>query len=188
LYNDVDLRAADSSGASYWEGQLSNGTLTFQQVANDFVYGQEANTRLIDSFYSDFLHRAPDSTALSSLLSALDTGAMMADQAAVELLSSDEFYNGVTTDQAPQFTSADTASFTAGTAGIFTVKTSGVPTGTITAASSSLPAGVTFVDNGNGSGTLASTTSAVAGTYKFTLSLSNGVGAAVTQDFTLTIS
>lgn len=188
LYSDVDLRAADSSGATYWEDQLNNATMTRPQVANDFVYGQEANTRLVDSFYADFLHRAPDSTALSKLLSALDSGAQMADQVAVDLLSSDEFYNDVTADQAPQFTSTDSTAFTAGTAGSFAVTTSGVPTGTITVPSSSLPAGVTFVDNGNGSGTLASTTSAVAGTYKFTLTVSNGVSAAVTQDFTLTIS
>jgi hypothetical protein len=188
LYNDVDLRSADSSGASYWEGQLNNGTMTLEQVAKDFVNGQEANTRLIDSFYSDFLHRAPESAALNSLLSALDTGAVMADQVAIQLLSSDEFFGDVTAEQAPQFTSATSTTFSSGTAGTFTVKTSGVPHGAITAAAGSLPAGVTLTDNHDGTATLASTASAAAGTYKFNLSVSNGVGPAVTQGFTLTIS
>ncbi|HTZ44390.1 MAG TPA: discoidin domain-containing protein, partial [Jatrophihabitans sp.] len=51
--------------------------------------------------------------------------------------------------QAPAFTSSSTATFVIGQAGSFTVTTSGVPTVSTITESGSLPAGVTFTDNGN---------------------------------------
>ena len=52
-----------------------------------------------------------------------------------------------------------------------------------------LPAGVTFVDNGNGTGTLSGTPAAgTAGAYAFTFTATNGVGSPVAQTFTLTIN
>jgi len=56
----------------------------------------------------------------------------------------------LTVDNVPSFTSAATLTETAGTAFTFTVATAGYPTPTLT--SGTLPAGMSFVDNGNGTG------------------------------------
>jgi hypothetical protein len=91
----------------------------------------------------------------------------------------------ITVNQAPAITSANSAAFTAGAAGSFTVTSTGSPTPAL-AETGALPAGVTFVDNGNGTGTL-SGTAATTGTYAITFKASNGVGTNATQSFTLTI-
>ncbi|HEY1621539.1 MAG TPA: immunoglobulin domain-containing protein, partial [Streptosporangiaceae bacterium] len=90
--------------------------------------------------------------------------------------------------QAPAFTSASSTTFTAGTAGTFEVTTSGFPNATLSE-SGSLPSGVTFTDNGNGTGTLAGTpASGAGGSYPITLTASNGVSPDATQSFTLNVS
>ena len=61
-----------------------------------------------------------------------------------------------------RFTSAAATTFTTGSAGIFTVTTAGNPTPTITSAGA-LPSGVTFMDNGDGTATLAGTPAAGTG-------------------------
>jgi len=93
----------------------------------------------------------------------------------------------LTVDQAPAFTSAASSTFTAGQAGNFTVKTTGFPTAALTE-SGTLPAGVTFVDNGNGTATLAGIPQAGSGgRYVLTLKATNGT-AVVQQSFTLTVN
>jgi large repetitive protein len=92
---------------------------------------------------------------------------------------------------APAITSADTATFAVGTGGSFTVTTSGVPGGAAMSLSQSggtLPAGVTFTDNGNGTATLAGTPDAgTGGAYPLTITAHNGIAPVATQNFTLTI-
>ncbi len=92
----------------------------------------------------------------------------------------------LTVDEAPSITSANAASFTVGVAGTFTVTTTGFPTvGSITE-TGSLPSGVTFVNNGNGTATLSGTPGPnTAGTYPLTITASNGVTPDATQSFTL---
>lgn len=89
-------------------------------------------------------------------------------------------------NQAPSITSANGTTFTAGTAGSFTVTATGTPTPTLTE-SGSLPSGIAFHDNGNGTATLSGTASA-AGTFPITFTANNGVGSAATQNFTLTVN
>ena len=61
------------------------------------------------------------------------------------------------------------------------------PTAALSSAGT-LPAGVTFVDNGNGTGTLAGTPAAgTGGTYPLTFTATNSEGSA-TQSFTLTVT
>jgi hypothetical protein len=87
----------------------------------------------------------------------------------------------------PAITSATIANFTVGSAGSFTVTTTGYPAPALSA-SGSLPGGVTFTDNGNGTATLAGTPAAGSvGTYPLTFNANNGVGTAATQAFTLTV-
>ncbi len=89
--------------------------------------------------------------------------------------------------QNPAITSASIASFTVGTPGTFTVTTMGIPDPAISV-SGTLPAGVTFVDNGNGTGTLSGTPAAgTGGTYPLSFTAVNSVGTA-TQSFTLTVN
>ena len=84
-------------------------------------------------------------------------------------------------------TSAGAATFVAGTGGAFTVTTaSSVPAASLTEVGS-LPSGVTFTDNGNGTATIAVSPSAPAGTTQFTIDGSNQFSSP-TQTFTLTVS
>ncbi len=87
-----------------------------------------------------------------------------------------------------RFTSAAATTFTAGTAGTFTVTTAGNPAPIITS-SGALPAGVTVVDNGDGTATLAGTPAAgTGGTYPLTFTADSGSGMPATQSFTLTVT
>jgi hypothetical protein len=90
-------------------------------------------------------------------------------------------------NQAPAITSANSKSFTAGTAGSFTVTATGFPIAALSE-SGALPTGVTFTDNHDNTATLASTTAATAGTTMITITANNGVNPNATQTFTLTIS
>jgi hypothetical protein len=94
----------------------------------------------------------------------------------------------LTVDRAPAFTGTDHATFTAGAAGSFTVRASGYPAPALTE-SGTLPGGVTFVDNHDGTATLGGTPARGAtGTYMLTLTASNGVGSTATRSFTLTVN
>ena len=66
--------------------------------------------------------------------------------------------------------------FTVGTAGSFTVTTTGFPTSRLSE-TGTLPGGVTFTDNHDGTATLSGTpTAGSGGTYNLTFTASNGVG------------
>ena len=93
----------------------------------------------------------------------------------------------LTVDQAPAITSGSSTTFSVGGAGTFSVTTTGFPTPSLSK-TGTLPSGVTFTDNGNGTATLAGTPAAgTAGTYSITITASNGVGSNATQTFTLTV-
>lgn len=87
-----------------------------------------------------------------------------------------------------RFTSADRATFTAGSAGSFEVRTVASPQVTSITLSGALPAGVTFTDRGNGTATLDGTPEiGSAGSYPLTLTASNGIAAPAAQTFTLEV-
>ncbi len=86
------------------------------------------------------------------------------------------------------FSSAGTTTFTVGVSGSFTVTTTGSPTPSI-GRSGTLPSGVTFVDNGNGTGTLSGTpASGTQNTYSLTFTAHNGVTSDATQSFSLVVN
>ena len=87
---------------------------------------------------------------------------------------------------APAITSANSTTFTQGTAGSFTVTTTGSPNAAIGEAGL-LPSGVTFTDNGNGTATL-SGTPASAGPFYLTITANNGTPPNATQTFTLNVN
>ena len=70
----------------------------------------------------------------------------------------------------------------------FTITTSGAPTAALSEAGS-LPNGLTFADNGDGTADISGIAVAgTAGTYPLTISADNGIGDAVTQSFVLTVT
>lgn len=91
----------------------------------------------------------------------------------------------LTVGQPPAVTSVDHATFTAGTAGTFTVTTTGFPTAAISQ-TGALPAGVTLTDNHDGTATIAGT-AASGGVFAVTVSAANGVAPDAAQAFTLTV-
>jgi hypothetical protein len=95
---------------------------------------------------------------------------------------------GALSSSAPAIASANAATFTVGGAGSFTIIATGAPTPSLSEAGT-LPAGVTFKDNGNGTASLGGTPAPdTGGAYPLTFMAGNGVGTAATQSFTLTVN
>ncbi len=93
----------------------------------------------------------------------------------------------LTVDQAAAITSGASTTFATGTAGSFTVTSTGFPTAALSE-TGPLPGGVTFTDNGDGTGTLSGTPAAgTGGIYTVSLKANNGVGGTATQSFTLSV-
>jgi hypothetical protein len=92
----------------------------------------------------------------------------------------------LTVNRAPAITSANNTMFTAGVANSFTVTTTGYPTAGLSE-TGPLPGGVTFSDNGNGTGTLSGTPTA-SGPFSISFKAQNGVGSPATQTFALTVN
>ena len=87
---------------------------------------------------------------------------------------------------APQITSGNSVTFTAGVPGTFTITSPGSPAIIETGA---LPGGVFFVDNGDGTATLAGTPAlGFARSYPLTIAAFNGIQPDAQQNFLLTIS
>jgi LPXTG-motif cell wall-anchored protein len=89
----------------------------------------------------------------------------------------------------PTFTSDDAATFEVGSAESVTITTeAGVPDQAALTIAGTLPAGVTFTDHGDGTGSISGTPAAGAGgVHVVTLSASNGTGTADSQTFELTV-
>lgn len=94
----------------------------------------------------------------------------------------------LTVRQKPGFTSGTTAAFTRGMAGSFTVTTTGSPTAAITR-TGTLPPGITFTDNGDGTATIAGTpSSAASGTFPLSMTAANGVNPNAVQTLTIVVN
>jgi Putative Ig domain len=90
--------------------------------------------------------------------------------------------------KAPAITSAASTTFTVGTAGTFTITTTGSPT-PILELDGAQPAWLSFVDNTDGTATFSGTPDAGSDlSYSFTITARNGVSPVATQDFTLRIT
>jgi hypothetical protein len=95
------------------------------------------------------------------------------------------FTLGVVLVQAPAITSANSVTFTAGTSGTFTVTTTGTPVAALSK-TGSLPGGVNFTDNLNGTATI-SGTAAAPGSSPITITANNGTLPNATQSFTFNV-
>jgi putative Ig domain-containing protein len=89
---------------------------------------------------------------------------------------------------APAIIGPASVTFVTGNAGTFSYSTTGVPTANLSAAGT-LPTGVTFVDNGDGTATLAGTPAANAGgNYSIVITASNGVDPDATLAVAITVN
>jgi hypothetical protein len=87
----------------------------------------------------------------------------------------------------PGISSVDGATFFVGQSNSFTVQTSGVPAPAISE-TGTLPGGVTFIDNGDGTATISGDPPpGSGGSYPITITADNGVAPPATQDFTLVV-
>jgi hypothetical protein len=98
----------------------------------------------------------------------------------------------LTVNEAPTITSANNASFVSTGNNTFNVTTSGWPTGASMAITrtGTLPGGITFTNNNNGTATLSGTPDASAwlsSPYSLTLKADNGIAPFASQTFTLTV-
>jgi hypothetical protein len=85
-------------------------------------------------------------------------------------------------------TSGNYTSFMQGTPGSFTITTSGYPAPSLTISpAGSLPNGLSFVDNRNGTATISGTPT-VSGLFSFWVIATNGVGQPGVQSFSLTVN
>lgn len=116
-----------------------------------------------------------DGTGGSYTLTITATNGMTADASQLFTL---------TVNEAPEFTSANAATFVLGEAGSFDVTASGFPDGSFSVTGGTLPVGVTLSDAGLLSGRPGVGT---AGTYLLTITASNGVAPDATQSFTLSV-
>jgi hypothetical protein len=93
----------------------------------------------------------------------------------------------LTNAEAPTITSPTSAGFSVGSAGTYTVTTTGYPAATITT-SGTLPAGLTFADQRDGTASVSGTPAAgTAGSYPVTVSATNTSGSTATLPLTITV-
>ncbi|MFI9274476.1 putative Ig domain-containing protein [Kitasatospora sp. NPDC052896] len=93
----------------------------------------------------------------------------------------------LTVAEQPSVTSGGTAAFSTGTAGTFAVTTKGYPAPALSE-SGSLPSGLSFKDNGDGTGSISGTAaSGTAGSYPVTVTATNASGTG-TASVTVTVS
>ena len=89
----------------------------------------------------------------------------------------------------PVFSSASSAGFTEGSEGTFQVTTAANPRAALTLQSGTLPSGLTFTDNGDGTGVISGSPTQ-SGTFHVTIGAENllDIGSTVTSDLTVTVN
>ncbi len=214
--SDIFVRDAQTSVTSRVSiatgGTQSNGESYFSAISNDgaFVVFASDATNLVandtNGFRDVFIHNRQ--TNATFRVSVDSSGLQANDESFLATISGDGLVvafdsdadNLVANDSnvardvfvniqrfAPLITSANSATFTVGTAGAFTVMATGTPVPALSV-SGALPPGVTFTNNGNGTATIAGIPApGSGGIYALTLTASNGVAPDATQAFTLTV-
>jgi hypothetical protein len=99
-------------------------------------------------------------------------------------------YGNLAVQRAATITSAPATTFTVGSPGSFTLTTGAAfPPATALTEQGTLPSGVTFIDNKNGTASLAGTPAIGTGaTYPVSITATNGVNPPAVQPFTLTVN
>jgi len=90
LYVGILGRAADYAGLQYWVDQIEAATLSLENTRASFatqdqseywtIYGGLTNGALVDTIYSNYLERAPDTEGRAYWVGELDAGSINPDQ------------------------------------------------------------------------------------------------------------
>jgi hypothetical protein len=91
LYADVLGRTASGSELAAWTQALQNG-MTRAAAADVFLNSAEVNRHIVDSFYNNFLQRAPDALGEQNFVNALTSHQLTMETAGELILASDEYY------------------------------------------------------------------------------------------------
>ena len=94
VYQQLLGRTRASSDLGLLSG-LENGTFTRAQVVTTILDSSEYETRLVDSYYSNYLGRQPESGEIASELQSLQSGTSQDALLAAILSSSEEFKHAV---------------------------------------------------------------------------------------------
>ena len=125
-------------------------------------------------------------SAVALLPGAYTVGVRATETASEGLFATDTAT--VTVIAGPAITSPASTFFVAGTGGTFSITTTGFPVPTLTLAGT-LPAGLTFIDNGDGTATISGTAAPGSeGSYTVTVTASNGVGTPFVQTLTILVT
>ncbi len=95
-YKDILDRAPDSTGDSFWLGQLNGGRIPLVKVVNGFLATPEHYADEVEQLYSTYLHRGADPTGLAFWTKLLTQG-VDTRQLVVDFLLSAE-YQGLHAD------------------------------------------------------------------------------------------
>jgi hypothetical protein len=170
---------------------LGGSTATFNPW---LVLSVSANPTQVDTggtstLTADLTHNSSaTSTTLTSgeATSTYTAGSMPGAGSGTATVDNQEVSVTVNIGQPPAITSNSSTTFVVGTAGSFTVTTTGSPTPSISEGGS-LPNGVGFTNNGNGTATLSGTPTQ-GGTFNIIFTAANGVSPNATQSFTLNVN
>ena len=167
------------------------GTPTAVTVSVSSAYGTVSGnvTLSVDGGAATTIALSSGSAVFNAGILTLGTHSLAASFPAQGNFLASSATGAVFVSQPPAFTSANATTFTVGAAGTFGVTTIGAPYPSLTIPPGTLPTGVTFTDNLNGTGTLAGIPApGTGGVYALTITANNGVGAPVPQSFTLTVN
>jgi hypothetical protein len=184
----VGSAAYDTATLSGVSGFAPTATVTYRFFPNGTCTGTPSTTDDVTLSAGN----VPDSASTG----AINTGGLYAFDSSYSGDANYQAASGAcepfTVYEPPTITSADHATFVIGAGSSFTVTASGFPSGNAMSLSdggATLPAGVAFVDNGNGTATLAGTPGlGTIGSYPFAITVTNGVAPNGTQLFTLTVA
>ncbi len=186
LVETATLRGLPSvTGVSPAQGPVAGGTtveVSGTNFGSDSVVsfgGQAAATTVVSS--TELEATAPAAAVAESVDITVATGGLASRAIPVD----DYFYD--TDGVAPRIVSPNSTTCISGTACSFTVDVDGDPTPTLSEVGT-LPDGLTFNDNGNGTANLAGTTpSSAAGSYTITIVATSGLWAPAIQIFTINV-
>ena len=181
----IPISVVDDSGEP-----IPNATITLASSPTSFAFlggtatGTEYGIEKTDAAGKAVLEVLP-----SDALSVSVTGPAGSTKQPVQRLLSSASTGQVTVtlhEMAPTITSASSSTFTVGTPKSFSITTTGSPSALITE-SGTLPAGLSFHHNANGTATISGTPSA-SGSATVSITAANGVGTNATQSLTISVN
>lgn len=188
----LNYRHSPTGPASgYWQYQIgANGTWALLgDFAGQFPNDTSSGAAMVplDLTSTGALQNLSGNTTINFRLTPYGATSANGTWYVFDRAGNDLVVNGVV-GIAPAITSANTTAFTTTSAGSFTIAASGSPTLVLTA-NGTLPSGVTFLDNGNGTASLAGTPSVgTSGTYTLLVNATNGIGNIASQAFSLVVN